>query len=292
MQWIKHSQCNGRLSWLAIIVLFGLNACTSRYYAAPVENRQQNGYSVPAPVVAKPANSATRAASASYQALDTQGRHQVKAGDTLYRIARHYQQSVRQLAAWNRLSPPYTVYPGQVLQVRPVVAAPVQTSPRTVPHTSSQRPTRQLAPRAMRPVPAQSHARTSVNCTPNGGLRHWRWPTQVHKISTTFTRSGRRGITIAGQTGQPVLAAHAGKVLYSGVGVNGYYGDLIIIQHHPAWLSVYAYNRTLRVRENDQVQAGQIIASMGKNSQGQTALHFEISCDGKTVDPLKFLPTF
>lgn len=119
-----------------------------------------------------------------------------------------------------------------------------------------------------------------------GGIS-WSWPTKG-KIIGNFNESGNKGIDIAGTKGQPINAAAAGKVIYSGSDLRGY-GKLVIIKHNNTYLSVYANNSNILVKEGQQVSAGQKIAEMGDTDSNVVKLHFEIRQQGKSVDPMKFL---
>ncbi|MBT3888557.1 MAG: peptidoglycan DD-metalloendopeptidase family protein, partial [Nitrosomonadaceae bacterium] len=119
-----------------------------------------------------------------------------------------------------------------------------------------------------------------------GGIK-WIWPTNG-RVSSHFTNS-TKGMDISGKTGQPVLASAAGKIVYSGTGLRGY-GKLIIIKHNNAYLSAYAHNNKLLVKEGQAVSRGQVIAEMGKTDSKLVRLHFEIRKNGKPVDPIKYLP--
>lgn len=226
--------------------------------------------------------------------------HTVKRGDTLYAIARRYRQSLSNIAAWNTLSPPYTLYPGQLLRVSPASHQPPQpvtqpsqspsppplVSPPPVPR--EQTPTRRVSPNFNRYTRQSVMPPTAIpsSCQPQG---QWQWPSQG-QVETTHTRSGRQGINIFGQLNHPVVATASGQVIYSGVGVNGYESNLIIIQHNPNWLSVYAHTRSRLVNSGQFVRAGQTIANMGLDLQNRAVLHFELSCNEKTVNPLLYLP--
>ncbi|MBC7786299.1 MAG: peptidoglycan DD-metalloendopeptidase family protein [Methylophilaceae bacterium] len=115
----------------------------------------------------------------------------------------------------------------------------------------------------------------------------WAWPTKG-KITSSFNQVGNKGIDIAGETGQSINAASSGKVIYSGSDLRGY-GKLVIIKHSSTFLSVYAHNSKILVKEGQQVSRGQKIAEMGNSDSDKTALHFEIRQQGKSIDPSKFL---
>ena len=116
----------------------------------------------------------------------------------------------------------------------------------------------------------------------------WIWPASGKTVGT-YGESGNKGVDIAGKTGDPVLAAADGKVVYSGTGLRGY-GKLVILKHNATYLSAYAHNQTILVKEGQSVTKGQKIAEMGNSDTDQVKLHFEVRRQGKPVDPLKYLP--
>lgn len=229
--------------------------------------------------------------------------YRVQRGDTLYTIAWQRGIDYRQLAAWNGIRPPYHIYPGQTLSLVPRAAGrvPPATAPQVakVPPAATRPPQREQAvrqpstgaasaqhapakptPPPQRPAPPTQAAKDLV----------WRWPAQG-KILSTFKAGEplRNGIRIGGRAGDPIRAAEAGRVVYSGSGLIGY-GQLIIIKHNDNYLSAYGLNREILVAEGDQVTKGQGIATMGVASDGSPQLHFEIRRDGKPVDPQRVLP--
>jgi lipoprotein NlpD len=194
----------------------------------------------------------------------------VKKGDSLYLLSKRYNVSTRQLASINGLKSPYIIQPGQTLKLTApkTYRAPATTSGKTA--TSSKTATASL--------PADNR---DIN---------WQWPVQG-KLITTFksNKTGRKGIDIAGKEGKDIRAAAPGKVVYSGNGLISY-GNLVIIKHNRTYLSAYAHNRKLLVKEGDSIKAGQKIAELGKTGADSPRLHFEIRKNGKPVNPLKFLP--
>jgi len=120
---------------------------------------------------------------------------------------------------------------------------------------------------------------------------NWRWPADGEVVGR-FGEGGSitAGIDIAGQKGQPVRAAGPGIVVYAGSGVRGY-GNLILLKHNDEYLSAYAHNDSLRVRENDVVEAGEVIATMGDSDAEDVRLHFEVRRNGQPQDPLNYLPS-
>jgi lipoprotein NlpD len=117
----------------------------------------------------------------------------------------------------------------------------------------------------------------------------WMWPSDG-RIVATFDEGKNKGIDIAGKMGQQVMAAGSGKVMYAGSGIRGY-GNLVIVKHSNSLLSAYAHNRTILVKEGQNVTKGQPIAEMGDSDADAVKLHFEIRQQGKPVDPAKFLPS-
>jgi len=200
-----------------------------------------------------------------------------KSGDTLYGLSRRYHVSIDQLAQLNQLKKPYLIKPGQTIFLKPLSTGRkpvVVTKPTKVPVVSSNRqPIRSTA----KPV---SWPKT---------LR-WQRPAKG-KVVKRFNRqrNDAKGILIAGKKGTDIVAAAAGKVVYSGNGLISY-GNLIIIKHNNTFLSAYAYNQKLLVTEGDVVKVGQKIAEMGAKDKLTVGLHFEIRKNGKPVDPLKYLP--
>lgn len=211
----------------------------------------------------------------------------VRRGDTLYGIAFRNGIDVRDLAAWNGIATPYTIYPGQSLRLyprggtRPVATTPSRPPVRTSP---GQRPVVQASvhPAPVRPAPVVS--------TPVASPISWRWPADGELIARYVAgEPTKQGIDVAGTSGAAVRAAADGVVVYSGSGLVGY-GELIIVKHNDAWLSAYGHNRARLVNEGQLVKAGQQIAELGRTGAARDMLHFEIRYNGKPVDPLQYLP--
>lgn len=216
----------------------------------------------------------------------------VDKGNTVYHLATTNGITPLDLALWNNIPSPYTIYPGQRLKLYPstgkaapapavatttVVSPPVVTSP-TRPGGTTTKATTTAAPTA------------AVATVATAGNVSWRWPTEGKLLSTYKAgEPTRQGIDIAGTSGQPVRAASSGTVVYSGAGLVGY-GELIIIKHNGEWLSAYGHNRKRLVSEGQKVTAGQQIAELGRTAASRDMLHFEIRFDGKPVDPQQYLP--
>lgn len=233
--------------------------------------------------VTYPASTASRSSPAP--STIPAGTYVVRRGDTLSAIAYRHNQTLAQLAAWNNLAPPYPIYPGQVLRVAAPPVKPV-APPRQAPSASV--PLRQVYRGVLRSnsVRESSYNPVANVCQPHPG---WRWPTQGN-ARQHFGPNGQQALQIFGSPGQPVYASAPGSVVYSGPGLKGYYGNLIIIKHGEVYNSIYAYNYSRRVNEGDKVAAGQHIADMGTDSDRRALLHFEIRCQDKTVNPLLYMP--
>ena len=226
----------------------------------------------------------------------------VKRGDTLYRIASANGVQAKDLAAWNGITEPYTIYPGQRLKLYPgsggaATSAPVASSkppsarpasraasatkPATSTVVAKPADTKPAPPKPAAPRPAPAPAESPVK---------WRWPAEGELISRYVAgEPTKQGIGIAGSSGAAVRAAGDGVVVYSGSGLVGY-GELVIIKHNDEWLSAYGHNRTRLVNEGQLVKAGQQIAEMGRSGAPRDMLHFEVRYNGKPVDPLLYLP--
>jgi len=247
----------------------------------------------------------------------TTGQYVVRRGDTLFSIAFRYGWDWKALAARNQIPEPFTIHPGQTIRfdgrsssapatvaavpvVTPATAGNRQTVSSTTTSSSSSSSTKTTImsrPVAVVPVvipPAANAPATAPTTTPvpagEKSSAGWAWPTNGVLIGK-FSSNGslNKGIDIAGDLGQPVLAASDGAVVYAGSGLRGY-GELVIIKHSDTYVSAYGHNRRLLVREGQQVKVGQTIAEMGSTGTDRVKLHFEIRRQGKPVDPLQFLP--
>ncbi|MDD1000427.1 peptidoglycan DD-metalloendopeptidase family protein [Pseudomonas sp. TNT2022 ID642] len=237
----------------------------------------------------------------------TTGQYVVRPGDTMFSIAFRYGWDYKALAARNNIPTPYTIHPGQTIRfdgrtgststavVSNSSSSPSSSSKTTVIRrqangttttttTGSTGGSAGVAPSvanksAPAPLPPAGPAPTG-----------WGWPSNGILIGK-FSSNGslNKGIDIAGDLGQPVLAASDGTVVYAGSGLRGY-GELVIIKHSETYVSAYGHNRRLLVREGQQVKVGQTIAEMGSTGTDRVKLHFEIRRQGKPVDPLQFLP--
>jgi lipoprotein NlpD len=236
------------------------------------------------------------------------GQYLVQRGDTLYSIAFRFGWDWKALAARNNIAAPYVIKPGQV--VRFDSSAPSSVL-RAVPANKKPAPPTVLAPSPAQPVyrppvatsnassaqpavlskPAEPVKASPVVTPVKLSSAGWAWPAQGAVIGK-FSSNGslNKGIDIAGELGQPILAAQDGTVVYAGSGLRGY-GELVIIKHSDVYVSAYGHNRSLLVREGQKVKAGQVIADMGSTGADRVKLHFEIRRQGKPVDPLQYLPS-
>lgn len=211
----------------------------------------------------------------------------VRQGDTLYSIAFANNLDVRSLALANNLAAPYTIFPGQRLNLSAggLSAAAIDAVPR-IPAS----PAGEAAPATgQRPQAAIDARRTgSVSTRTVEGVT-WQWPADGRLLSTFSDSGASRGIDIAGTRGEPVFAAADGDVVYAGSGIQGA-GNLLILRHNQRHLSAYMYNSSMLVAEGDQVRAGDKIAEIGTGPSGRDLLHFEVRVDGNPVDPVRYLP--
>lgn len=246
----------------------------------------------------------------------------MRKGDTLFSIALDNGLDYRELAEWNGITDPGVIRVGQALRLKPprsaTTIAPLKTAPEVegrpiagaqgfeagapgrmktepkaarVPYTEQAYAQLAQAKAATAPPSRPAAARSTQRQTPEGesDVIAWTWPASG-KVVSMFNDAARfKGISIAGRLGQPVTASAAGKVIFSGTGIRGL-GKLIIIKHNDAFLSVYAHNNELLVKQDQTVAKGQKIAEMGKTDTDQVKLHFEIRRFGKPVDPMKLLP--
>ena len=204
--------------------------------------------------------------------------HRVKTGETLYSIAFEFGRDHRDVARWNRIKKPYTIFPNQKLRIVPIKS-----------DKNSNKKITKSTPRTISPKVKNTSVRSNVVYIANHKLK-WRWPTKGKVVSTFSQRDpGRRGIDIVGRKGQPIHAAASGWVVYSGNGLRGY-GNLIIIKHNETYFSAYAHTENVVVKEKEKVKLGQRIADMSNTGSDKTNLHFEIRRNGKPINPLGTLP--
>jgi lipoprotein NlpD len=295
---LSRSRCILVAGCVSIALMAG---CAARR-GAPVVDRAPE--SKPAP--AKPAASARPAPRPGDARAGT---YVVRKGDTLYSIALDHGLDYRELAQWNGITDPGVIRAGMSLRLRPPVAAAtaapfkaapgvqarplgdaaagaenIKTQPKAVRAPYSEQAYAELAGTQPEPVSKPPAAREAGE----DGI-DWSWPAAGKVVSTFNDGANLKGIGIAGKLGQPVLASAPGRVIFSGTGIRGF-GKLIVIKHNNTFLSVYAHNNQLLVKEGQNVAKGQRIAEMGSTDADQVKLHFEIRRFGKPVDPIKLLP--
>jgi lipoprotein NlpD len=227
----------------------------------------------------------------------------VKKGDTLYSIAFRYGYDFRELATINKLTKEYNIYPGQKIffskqkdlknkQIRKAKNENQPITPKTTKiHKKQQQKSSEVTvPKAQQKQINRKKHNNIQKLAKKRARIDWLWPIKGKVIDKFSIRhNGNKGIDIASKKGQTVIAVEAGKVVYSGSGLRGY-GNLIIIKHSEDFLSAYAHNEVLFVKENQEVTRGQKIALVGNSGTDLVKLHFEIRFKGKPVNPLKYLP--
>lgn len=253
--------------------LLELSGCSSRPIArAPVEERGDSKTMQPAPLDSKPLPG-LNAANAGKP-----GYYTVKPGDTIMQIGRVSSQNWRDIVRWNNLDSPNLIEVGQVLRI----ASPEGTAVST-PVNPAMTPSKPLSPIVATPSP-------NVPTAPVASEDDiaWIWPSNGALIAG-FDEVKNKGLKIAGKLGDPVIASADGRVVYAGSGLRGY-GNLVILKHNETYLTAYAHNQTLLVKEDQTVRKGQRIADMGSSDADKVMLHFEVRRQGKPVDPAKYLP--
>lgn len=234
--------------------------------------------------------------------------YKVKRGDTLYSIAWRAGLDLKTLARMNHIRSPYRIYVGQRLRLKwPKSTQKVQktTSSKAVSRSHYSKKTAFTAKKRI--IKQKKHksvvvtkptkqyvesvpSKNKLDINKSGAIDHWVWPTKGRILSGFSSKvTGNKGIDIAGHRNQPILAAAAGRVVYAGNALRGY-GNLIIIKHNNDYLSAYAHNSRILVKEHQTVKAGQHIADMGETGTTSIRLHFEIRYKGKSVNPLRYLP--
>ncbi|MDR8399197.1 peptidoglycan DD-metalloendopeptidase family protein [Paraburkholderia sp. USG1] len=198
------------------------------------------------------------------------GFYRVERGDTLSKIARSNRQSVQSIVRWNNLTNPDSIEVGQVLRVAPPGGA-VRSS-----GNGSASPAPRPAPADSAPPAAPASTISLV------------WPADGTVIRR-FDGSNSKGIDISAAAGTPVVAAAPGTVVYAGNGLRGY-GNLLILKHNAEYLTAYAHNRVLLVKEGQSVTRGEKIAEMGDTDTDRVMLHFELRYQGRSIDPSRALP--
>ena len=300
----------GRRALLLAAACF-VAGCSLPPHRAPVEER------TPTPratvVAASPAASAPAASSDTtipVPAVDPNsgkpGYYTIKPGDTLIRIGLDTGQNWKDLMRWNNLSNPNLIEVGQVIRIvapgveagvamsRPVTSARVETRSLEARASSASAPASTIpapvpaAPAANPAPPPQREAAAQAAPREGDDDINWTWPSNA-PVAAGFDEARNKGLVFRGKAGDPVLAAADGRVVYAGSGLPGY-GNLIILKHNATYLTAYAHNQTLLVKDDQNVKRGQKIAEMGSSDADSVQLHFEIRKQGKPIDPARLLP--
>ncbi len=289
-----------------------LAGCASKSMTpAPVEDRSSGGRPPAVAIVPPPSNTTATSATTpdapkplpGAENAGKPGYYTVKPGDTLIRVGLDNGQSWRDIVRWNNIENPNLIEVGQVLRVVPPGTAPGETvavvRPVPPPPTTSAAPasaasaprpaTSTVAGTGSTPTAAPAPAAVAAASAPaSEDDLAFVWPASGSLIAG-FDEVKNKGLDLAGKAGDPVIAAADGRVVYSGAGLRGY-GNLIILKHNNTYLTAYAHNQTLLVKEDQSVRKGQKIAEMGNSDADRVKLHFEIRKQGKPVDPAKLLP--
>jgi lipoprotein NlpD len=293
--------------WHSALGAVGLAAllvgCASSGGKAPVEDRARKGQ--PAVVAPSPADGTAADTGKALPGAENAGKpgfYTVRPGDTLIRIGLENGQNWRDVARWNNIENANLIEVGQVLRVLPpgvdaaaVAARGVAPAGRIDTRPLDARPAAVGAPAsaaanagaASAPPVAAAAVAPAAQRDPDEDLP-WAWPA-AGPVASGFDESRSKGLAITGKAGDPVLAAADGRVVYAGSGLRGY-GNLVIVKHNATYLTAYAHNQTLLVKEDQAVRRGQKIAEMGSSDAERVQLHFEIRREGKPVDPAKLLP--
>ena len=288
----------GRMNRIGVLAVclalaMALGACSSKPQTkAPVEDRSATATQPAGAADAKPLPGAENAGKPGY--------YTVRRGDTVMRIGLETGQAWRDIVRWNNLENPNLIEVGQVLRVVPPVAATAAASPATgavsrpvasssVAPAGATPPVGQAAPAASAAAAAPAASASTAPATATAGEDEivFIWPS-AGTVLAGFEEGKQKGLAIAGKAGDPVLAAADGRVVYAGSGLRGY-GNLVIVKHNNTYLTAYAHNQTLLVKEDQTVRKGQKIAEMGNSDADRVKLHFEIRKRGVAVDPETYI---
>ncbi len=277
------------LLWLNLALLAVMAGCGSTRNSAPVVERSVSGKPIAAAAAGAALESSVRPAAGAENA-GKPGYYTVKPGDTLIRIGLENGQNWRDIARWSGIENANLIEVGQTLRVvppgtdaavassRPVAIAKADARPLTAPPAAAS-----AAASGPASAPAAAVASRDADDDVN-----WMWPSSG-AIAGNFEEGRSKGLAILGKAGDPVYAAADGRVVYAGSGLRGY-GNLVIVKHNTTYLTAYAHNQTLLVKEDQAVRRGQKIAEMGASDAERVQLHFEVRRQGKPIDPLRVMP--
>ncbi len=287
---------------LVLACVAALSACSSNMRRAPVEDRSART-ALPPPAGASAPEAAASAALPGAENAGKPGYYTVRPGDTMIRIGLETGQNWRDIQRWNNLDNPNVLEVGQVLRVQPPapIAEPGMPGPRPVasakvearpldakPGAAASAPATAVAPATPGPSATPAPAPAPAPAARDDDEPQWTWPA-TGAVLSGYDEARSKGVAIGGKTGDPVLAAADGRVVYAGSGLRGY-GNLVIVKHNATYLTAYAHNQALLVKEDQPVKRGQKIAEMGSTDAERVQLHFEIRKLGKPVDPTRLLP--
>jgi lipoprotein NlpD len=317
-----------RTRWWTLALVCALAGCATSRQPAPVEERNPRAPPVPASATASAPTTASAASApgtaVAVPPLDPNakpgaenagkpGYYTIKPGDTLIRVGLETGQNARDIARWNNIDNPNSLEVGQVIRVAPPGSDPAATTARGVnaarvdarPLDSRPAPVASAPSTALPPLsapaitpappamPPTATAPTTAGAPPAAREPdddvNWTWPASGTVING-FDEAKNKGLAISGKAGDPVFAAADGRVVYAGSGLRGY-GNLVIVKHNNTYLTAYAHNQSLLVKEDQVVRRGQKIAEMGSSDAERVQLHFEIRRLGRPIDPARLLPS-
>lgn len=297
-----------RLSVAALTTVLVLAGCAApKPHRAPVEDRNagsRSGSPSASPSITPPPSEPIKPPPPGIENAGKPGYYTVKPGDTVIRIGLDTGQGWKDIVRWNNLENPNLIEVGQVLRVvppgtdataagtRPITQARVDTRPldaKPTPASAAASTASGAAPPVVVPPPVVAAPAPAPAPAATGDDNiAWAWPA-AGSVVTSFDEGKSKGLVITGKAGDPVYAAADGRVMYAGSGLRGY-GNLVILKHNNTYLTAYAHNQALLVKEDQNVKRGQKIAEMGSSDAERVQLHFEIRKLGKPIDPARVLP--
>lgn len=280
---MKLGWCGIRI-FLAAVMVFTVASCSTPTGPAPVSSIS------------------TSKNTAKYPIKLSGKKYKVKKGDTLYSIAFAAGISAKELSTINNIKPPYIIYPGKWLNLvnkKPPIKVVKKNQVSKKWQKKLDRQNKDTySKNVIKPKRSSNKQTKNVKVVPSAKkksnyakkISKWIWPAKGRVVSAySASKQGNKGIDIAGLKGSNVVASAAGKVVYAGNALRGY-GNLIIIKHNDNYLSAYAHNDSIFVKEKQRIKQGQIIAKMGSTESERVQLHFEIRFRGKSVNPKNYLP--
>jgi len=269
-------------SFLTIVIVLTMVSCASSTGPAPVSSISKSSIKYPKKLTGQ--------------------KYKVKKGDTLYSVAFSAGLTANELSKINKIPPPYIIHPGKWLSLvnkKPPIKIVKKTQVSKKWHKKlDPKKEPSYSKNVIKPKRSTKKQKKIKKVTPSVSkqgnyakkISKWIWPAKGRVVSAySATKQGNKGIDIAGVKGSNIIASAAGKVVYAGNALRGY-GNLIIIKHNDKYLSAYAHNKTIFVKEKQRIKQGQLIAQMGSSESDRILLHFEIRFRGKSVNPTHYLP--